>query len=89
MLVCVEEECAVVWKSRREPTIWNSPSPKFIMGGSEETKYDHPTQKPVDLMRPPILNLWLANNLSAGNDFDWNHALYGEQWARRRQVSYA
>jgi hypothetical protein len=38
------------------------------MGGSEETKYDHPTQKPVDLMRRPILNLWLANNLSAGND---------------------
>jgi len=26
------------------------------MGGSDETKYDHPTQKPVDLMRRPILN---------------------------------
>ena len=36
-------------------TIWNSPSPKFIMGGSDEHKYDHPTQKPVDLMRRPIL----------------------------------
>src|SRR5579871_2555876 len=37
-------------------TIWTSPSPKFIMGGSEEEKFDHPTQKPVDLMRRPILN---------------------------------
>ena len=26
------------------------------MGGSDETKYDHPTQKPVELMRRPILN---------------------------------
>jgi DNA modification methylase len=37
-------------------TIWTSPSPKFIMGGSDEDKYDHPTQKPVELMRRPILN---------------------------------
>jgi DNA modification methylase len=36
--------------------VWDSPSPKFIMGGSDEEKYDHPTQKPVDLMRRPILN---------------------------------
>jgi DNA modification methylase len=26
------------------------------MGGSDEDKYDHPTQKPIDLMRRPILN---------------------------------
>ena len=26
------------------------------MGGSEEAKFDHPTQKPVELMRRPILN---------------------------------
>src|SRR5262249_24698692 len=37
-------------------TIWDSPSPKFIMGGSDEEKFDHPTQKPVELMRRPILN---------------------------------
>jgi DNA modification methylase len=37
-------------------TIWDSPSPKFIMGGSKEDKCDHPTQKPVELMRRPILN---------------------------------
>src|SRR5207247_3457801 len=30
--------------------------PKFVMGGSGEEKFDHPTQKPVELMRRPILN---------------------------------
>jgi DNA modification methylase len=43
-------------KPGENSTIWDSPSPKFIMGGSDEAKYDHPTQKPVDLMRRPILN---------------------------------
>jgi DNA modification methylase len=37
-------------------TIWESPSPKFIMGPSDDEKYDHPTQKPVELMRKPIRN---------------------------------
>src|SRR5258708_25895342 len=40
----------------KNSTIWDSPSPKFIMGGSDEEKFDHPTQKPVELMRRPILN---------------------------------
>jgi DNA modification methylase len=43
-------------KPGENTTIWDSPSPKFIMGGSEEEKFDHPTQKPVELMRRPILN---------------------------------
>ena len=43
-------------KAGENSTIWDSPSPKFIMGGSDEEKYDHPTQKPVDLMRRPLLN---------------------------------
>ena len=43
-------------KAGENSTIWDSPSPKFIMGGADEDKYDHPTQKPVDLMRRPILN---------------------------------
>jgi DNA modification methylase len=43
-------------KAGENSTIWDSASPKFIMGGSEEDKYDHPTQKPVELMRRPILN---------------------------------
>ena len=43
-------------KAGENSTVWASPSPKFIMGGSDEEKYDHPTQKPVELMRRPILN---------------------------------
>ena len=43
-------------KAGENSTVWDSPSPKFIMGGSGEEKYDHPTQKPVELMRRPILN---------------------------------
>jgi hypothetical protein len=43
-------------KAGKNSTIWSSPSPKFIMGGSNEEKFDHPTQKPVALMRRPILN---------------------------------
>ncbi len=43
-------------KAGENSTIWASPSPKFIMGGSEEEKFDHPTQKPLDLMQRPILN---------------------------------
>jgi len=43
-------------KAGENSTIWDSPSPKFIMGGSEEDKFDHPTQKPVEVMRRPILN---------------------------------
>jgi DNA modification methylase len=26
------------------------------MGGADEDKFDHPTQKPIELMRRPILN---------------------------------
>jgi len=43
-------------KAGSNSTVWDSPSPKFIMGGSDEEKYDHPMQKPVELMRRPILN---------------------------------
>src|SRR5579864_7598602 len=43
-------------KAGDNSTIWDSPSPKFIMGGSKEEKCDHPTQKPLELMRRPILN---------------------------------
>ena len=58
------EPCWYVRKKRadwfgeagKNATIWNCPSPKFIMGGSKEEKFDHPTQKPVELMRRPILN---------------------------------
>jgi len=43
-------------KAGDNSTVWDSPSPKFIMGGADEDKYDHPTQKPIELMRRPILN---------------------------------
>ena len=43
-------------KAGDNSTVWDSPSPKFIMGGSDEEKFDHPTQKPVELMQRPILN---------------------------------
>ena len=50
-------------KPGENPTIWKSPSPKFVMGGSDEQKFDHPTQKPVVLMRKPILNHTLRGEL--------------------------
>ncbi len=37
-------------------TVWDSPSPKFLMGGSAEEKFDHPTQKPIALMQKAIEN---------------------------------
>jgi DNA modification methylase len=43
-------------KPGENTTVWDSPSPKFIMGSSDEEKWDHPCQKPVELMRRPILN---------------------------------
>ena len=43
-------------KAGENSTVWEVASPKFIMGGSQEAKFDHPTQKPVELMRRPILN---------------------------------
>jgi DNA modification methylase len=46
----------MVWKGRPELDHLGFTSPKFIMGESDEEKFDHPTQKPVELMRRPILN---------------------------------
>jgi DNA modification methylase len=43
-------------KPGENSTIWRCASPKFIFSGSKEEKFDHPTQKPVKLMRRPILN---------------------------------
>jgi DNA modification methylase len=42
--------------SRDQSTVWRAPSPKMIMGGSEEEKQDHPAQKPVLLYETPIRN---------------------------------
>jgi DNA modification methylase len=43
-------------KAGENSTVWEVASPKFIMGGSDESKCDHPCQKPAALMRRPILN---------------------------------
>jgi DNA modification methylase len=43
-------------KTGENTTVWNAVAPKMIMGGSDEEKFDHPTQKPVLLMTRPILN---------------------------------
>lgn len=43
-------------KAGENSTVWDAASPKFIMGGSDEEKFDHPTQKPVDLMTRSIVN---------------------------------
>lgn len=51
-MVRAEEERSVVRQARLE----RNDLPKFIMGNSEEEKFDHPTQKPVQLMKHPILN---------------------------------
>jgi len=62
-MVRAQEECTLVRQGRREFDIWNSPSPKFIMGGSTEEKFDHPTQKPLELMRRSIVNHILPADL--------------------------
>jgi hypothetical protein len=41
---------------RNQATIWRAPSPKMIMAGSTEAKFDHPAQKPVALFEAPIRN---------------------------------
>jgi DNA modification methylase len=41
---------------RDQGTIWRVPSPKMIMGGSTEAKWDHPAQKPLVLFETPIRN---------------------------------
>ena len=55
-LYCRKKNAPWFGRAGENSTIWASPSPKFIMGSSDEEKYDHPTQKPIDLMRRPILN---------------------------------
>ena len=53
---CRKKNAPWYGKPGENSTVWDSPSPKFIMGGSREEKFDHPCQKPVELMRKPILN---------------------------------
>jgi DNA modification methylase len=43
-------------KPGENTTVWDAASPKMIMGGSDEERFDHPCQKPCELARRPILN---------------------------------
>ena len=42
--------------TRDQSTIWRVPSPKMIMGGSREARFDHPAQKPALLTEIPLRN---------------------------------
>ncbi len=46
--------------SRDQSNLWDAPSPKQVMAGSTEEKFDHPTQKPLLCMQRPIENHDLA-----------------------------
>lgn len=40
----------------KQTTVWEAVSPKMMMAGSDEEKFDHPTQKPFELMARPLRN---------------------------------
>lgn len=42
--------------SRDQSNVWDAPSPKQVMSGSTEEKFDHPTQKPLLCMERPVAN---------------------------------
>ena len=42
--------------TKDQPTIWDAASPKALMQGSKEEKFDHPTQKPIALFTRPLEN---------------------------------
>ena len=42
--------------SRDQSNLWDAPSPKQLMAGSNEEKFDHPTQKPLLCMERPVEN---------------------------------
>jgi DNA modification methylase len=44
------------YRPKNQGTVWRAPSPKMIMTGSDEEKFDHPAQKPLAVIEPPILN---------------------------------
>ena len=53
----VKKGCHAQWiGSRDQSTVWELPSPKAIMGGSEEARLAHPCQKPLETMSRPIGN---------------------------------
>src|ERR1039457_1106509 len=43
-------------KAGENSTVWDSASPKFIMGGSDEEKFDHRSEEHTSELKSPILN---------------------------------
>ena len=57
LLVRAKEKRPLVREARQERNdLGVRPPRSSSCGGSKEEKFDHPTQKPVELMRKPILN---------------------------------
>ena len=42
--------------TRDQSNLWDAASPKQLMAGSKEEKFDHPTQKPMVCMETPVAN---------------------------------
>jgi DNA modification methylase len=42
--------------ARDQSNLWDAASPKQLMAGSKEEKFDHPTQKPLLCMETPVAN---------------------------------
>jgi DNA modification methylase len=51
-----EGESAKWIGSRDQSNVWQAASPKQLMAGSTEEKFDHPTQKPLVCMETPVAN---------------------------------
>ena len=45
----------------RQTTVWEAASPKMMMAGGAEEKFDHPTQKPAEVMRRPLVRNHLGD----------------------------
>ena len=57
MLVRREKGRTAHWQGDgSQTTPWTLASPKMTHGGSTESKFDHPTQKPIEAMARPIRN---------------------------------
>jgi hypothetical protein len=56
MLVCPEEERALVRQGGRKLDCVGFAVTKVIISRSDEEKFDHLSQKPMEVMRRPFLN---------------------------------
>jgi DNA modification methylase len=60
----VKKGQTIPWHAGRDQmTVWEAAAPKMIFGHSEEEKFDHPVQKPVELSLIPIRNHTVAGEV--------------------------